>query len=60
MPSRRTETPYDEDIANAIAQIREPTHTNSSPFAALAQANALISIAKTLRRLELRLPTGGS
>lgn len=48
--------PHDEDIDKADGLIERRTHALAGPNAAIAQALALISIAKTLRRLELRLP----
>ncbi len=56
MPLEEPE-PYDEDIDNADNLVNTPPDVGlAAGYSAQAQAYALISIAKTLRRLELLLP----
>lgn len=50
--------PYDEDIDNADTLVSvDPCQEGAEACAVQAQASALISIARTLRRLELLLPS---
>lgn len=57
MPIEEEPKPYDEDLIEADKLASLPAdHKCATAYATQAQALALISIARTLRRLELLLP----
>ncbi len=58
MPIEEEPKPYDEDIIEADKLVNvDPGNEYAAAYSTQAQAYALISIARTLRRLELLLPS---